>query len=97
MKNNILNKVKQFIEGNFNMLQDDLLGKPTYYKEQIYYRTSKCSDCYVKGKCKQCGCSLPGKHYVTKSCNPERFPDLMTIDEWEKYKKDNDINIDLDG
>lgn len=88
--------IKQYIEGNLNMLQDDLLGKPIYYKEQILYRASKCEDCYEKGKCKECGCALPGKHYVKEACS-DRFPDLMNKKDWEQYKIDNSIEIKLNG
>lgn len=94
---NLMNKVKQFVEGNLNLIYDDLIGKPIYYKEQIFYRASKCQDCHRIGVCLQCGCSLPGKHYVAKSCNGGvRFPDLMDEESWEKYKKENDIQIKLD-
>lgn len=91
----LLNKMKQYVEGNFNMIQDHLIGKPQYYKEQIAYRASKCKDCYKIGRCKECGCNLPGKHYVEQSCNDgKRFPDLMNESDWEKYKEENNINID---
>jgi hypothetical protein len=91
-----INNIKQFIEGHLNKLEDDLFGKPSHFKEQVLYRASKCEDCYRIGKCLTCGCNLPGKHYVTKSCNNGlRFPDLMEAEEWEQYKIDNDIKIDL--
>lgn len=93
----VFKKVKQFIEGNLNMLEDDMFGKPQYYKEQILYRASKCQDCYRIGKCLNCGCSLPGKHYVKESCNNGlRFPDLMEEEDWIKFKEDNNIEIKLD-
>lgn len=90
-----MNKIKQFIEGNLNMLVDDVFGKPLYYKEQILYRASKCEDCYDVGKCKECGCKLPGKHYVQESCNLQRFPDLMDEAEWKQFKDENEITIKL--
>jgi hypothetical protein len=47
-----------------------------------------------KGKCAYCGCKVPGKLYVKKSCNKgERFPDLMSTELWEKFKKNNNITI----
>lgn len=92
----MLKKIKQYIEGNLNMLEDDMFGKPLYYKEQILYRASKCEDCYARGKCYKCGCDLPGKHYVTESCNDGvRFPDLMNEADWNKYKEENQININI--
>lgn len=90
-------KIKQFVEGNLNKLEDDLIGKPEYYKEQIIYRASKCSDCYEKGECSVCGCALPAKHYVAESCNDgERFPDLMNEEDWEAYKKEHDIKVTIE-
>lgn len=89
-----INNIKQFIEGNTNLLYDAVIGKPKYYQEQIVYRASKCSDCLEDGKCVYCGCDLPGKHYVKKSCNNgERFPDLMDEKEWEEFKEKNKIEI----
>jgi hypothetical protein len=89
-------KIRQYIEGNLNKLEDDLFGKPLYFKEQILYRASKCEDCYRLGRCLNCGCELPGKHYVKESCNDGiRFPDLMNEEEWENYKKENKIEIVL--
>jgi hypothetical protein len=60
--------------------------------EQIAYRKLQCTDCWEKGKCQHCGCSLPGRWYSTPSCNGgERFPDLMSEENWIKYKQDNNI------
>lgn len=93
---NLKKKIKQYIEGNLNMLQDDLFGKPLYFKEQVLYRASKCEDCYRLGKCLYCGCELPGKHYVKASCNDGlRFPDLMNEEDWNKYKEEQGIDINL--
>ena len=94
MKHKInLNNIKQYLEGNTEMLKDKLGLQPDYYKEQIAYRMLQCKDdCVPKGECLYCGCSLPGKMYVTQSCNyGSRFPDLMNEDNWNKYKKENEI------
>ena len=51
-------------------------------------------DCLKSRQCIYCGCSVPGKLYVSKSCNGgERFPDMMDSEEWEKYKKEKNIKI----
>jgi hypothetical protein len=48
------------------------------------------------GYCIECGCSVPGKLYVKESCNSgKRFPDLMSREDWEKYKSDNNIIVEL--
>lgn len=88
-----LNNIKQYIEGNVQMYFDSLGMKPDWYKEQIAYRMLQCKDdCGISKRCKYCGCDYPGKLYVEESCNNgERFPDLMNKRDWEKFKKDNNI------
>ena len=87
-----LTNVKAFVEGYTKMGYDKIIGLPIHIQEQIQYRESKCPDCLEAGECKVCGCSVPGKWFVTKSCNNgERFPDLMNKEEWEEFKaKQND-------
>jgi hypothetical protein len=55
-----------------------------------------CKDeCVDLGYCVYCGCDIPGKLYVKDSCNGgERFPDLMNKKDWEKFKLDNEINLE---
>ena len=67
---------------------------PKHYKEQVAYRLQICQeDCVSTGKCKECGCPTRKKVFVRESCNKgERFPDLMPPDQWEEYKKNNDIS-----
>jgi hypothetical protein len=91
----MLGKVLQFFEGNLKMLGDNFNLLTQHQKEQILYRLEICkSDCVINKKCVYCGCSVPGKLYVKKSCNNgERFPDIMEQEEWEKFKKDNNIKI----
>ena len=44
------------------------------------------------GTCRECGCSIPGKWFVEKSCNNgKRFPDLMDKFKWDEFKKKNNI------
>jgi hypothetical protein len=92
--------IKQYLEGNTNMLLAKLGQKPQWYLEQIAYRTLICKDdCWKVGTvkngprhCQSCGCDLPGKWYVTKSCNGgKKFPDIMNEPEWVQYKKENGI------
>lgn len=92
--------IKAFIEGYSKLAYDKLVGLPIHLQEQILYRESKCQDCVTvghkdvgPGSCKHCGCSTPGKWFVTKSCNGgERYPDLMGSEEWKKFKLDNNID-----
>lgn len=87
--------IMSFIEGNVKMLGDRLGSLPEYQREQVIWRSEICKDdCLVEGRCKYCGCSVPGKLYVTTSCNSgERFPNMMVEEEWVKYKKENNITI----
>ena len=84
-----------FFQGNIRMLGDRFGQLPQYKKEQVLYRMEICKDtCVPKGKCKHCGCSVPGKLYSSKSCNKgELFPDLMSPYDWEMFKKENNIKI----
>jgi hypothetical protein len=88
-------KIFQFIEGNLKLLGDKMHLLPKHEREQVLYRSMVCkNDCVKLGYCKYCGCSIPGKLYVTTSCNNgELFPDLMGEADWEKYKTENNIEI----
>lgn len=90
-----LKNIKAFIQGNVRMLGDKWDLVDPHVQEQVAYRGAICKDsCLAKGKCEVCGCSVPGKLYVTKSCNKgSKFPDLMGKEDWEKYKKENNIEI----
>ena len=87
-----LKNIYSFIQGNLQMRLDGMGLKPKYYQEQIAYRMLQCQDCVKAKKCKECGCNLPGKLYVDKSCNNgERFPDLMNEEDWLIYKEEHEI------
>lgn len=90
-------KIYQFIEGNLKMLGDAFDLLPTHTKEQVAYRSEICkNDCMQYGYCVNCGCEVPGKLYVNKSCNGGyRFPDLMEKDEWDKFKIKNNIDLKI--
>ena len=91
-----LTNIFQFIEGNLKMLGEKIHLLPAHEKEQVVYRSMICKDeCVKNGYCKYCGCNLPGKFYSTRSCNKgELFPDLMSKDEWEKFKKERGIILE---
>lgn len=88
-----LTNIASFIEGYTKLGYNKIIGLPKHIQEQVAYRNSKCKDdCIPKGECKHCGCDPIGKHFVNSSCNSgERFPDLMGKEEWEEYKKLNNI------
>ena len=81
-----------FLEGNSQVLLEELKLQPQHLKEQIAYRRLMCKDdCALSNKCIKCGCDFKGKTSVSSSCNPDRFPDLMAGKEWEEYKTKNNI------
>lgn len=92
LKKVTLKNVSAFIEGNTKQVLAGMGLQPKHVEEQILYRASLCSSCITAGKCEKCGCSVPGKLYVAKSCNPEKFPDLMGKTAWEEFKKRNLLN-----
>lgn len=95
MKHKItINNIKQYIEGNSKMFLNKLGFQAEHLQEQVSYRMLQCkNDCVITKECKYCGCDVPGKMYVSKSCNNrDRFPDLMSKLEWEDFKTNNKIN-----
>lgn len=93
LSNITLKNIRNFFEGNITFYQDKILGVPKHIKEQYYYRLFKCKDdCLLSGTCMKCTCPVIKKAYIKQSCNPDRFPDLMSGSDWEKYKVDNNID-----
>lgn len=87
-----LHNIKSFLEGNGQRVLEGLQLQPIHIQEQIAYRRLACADdCAITSECIKCGCDFKGKTSVRESCNPERFPDLMSNSEWIKYKESNDI------
>lgn len=88
-----LNNIKSFIVGNSLYYYDMMIGLPEYYKEQVIYRMDKCKDdCLPNGECIKCGCPTIKKMMNPESCNGgERFPDIMNKEDWEEFKKENNI------
>lgn len=85
-----IGNISSFIEGNAKYFYDNLVGLPQHQKEQVIYRLSKCKDdCVISGECIKCTCPTDKKVFVSESCNPDRFPDMMNEVEWNKFKKEN--------
>lgn len=87
-----LSNIKSYLEGNGQRVLEELKLQPSHIKEQIAYRRLACKDdCAKTNKCIKCGCEFKGKTSVVKSCNEDRFPDLMSKVDWDKFKKENKI------
>ena len=90
--------IKAYFQGNIRLLLDEQFNTlAPHLKEQVLYRANICKDtCIPKKECQYCGCDLPGKFYVTKSCNKgEKFPDLMDEASWTTFKIENNVNLDF--
>jgi hypothetical protein len=87
------NNIKSFVEGYAKYFYDKLVGLPKHNQEEIAWRLSKCQeDCIPNKACVYCSCPPEKKVFVKESCNNgERFPDLRTKEEWEEFKKENNI------
>lgn len=80
--------ILSFLEGNikYNLNKLDLL--PQHIQEQVTYRLYQCKDdCLPNEKCIICSCPPDKKAFTKKSCNPERFGDLMSKERWEEFKR----------
>jgi hypothetical protein len=91
-----LKNILHYLEGNLKMLGDRIYLLSDHEKEQIAYRAMICKeDCVKLEYCVYCGCDLPGKFYVKESCNGgERFPNLMSKADWNKFKIKNNIILE---
>jgi hypothetical protein len=93
MKHKITFKnILQYLEGNTQLILEELSVQPQHIQEQIAYRRLMCKDtCAKTNACAICGCDFKGKTSVKESCNPDKFPDLMGRNEWITFKKENGI------
>jgi hypothetical protein len=91
-----IKNIKDYIQGNLRQLGAKFNLLEPHVKEQIVYRHEICKDtCGRAENCEECGCAYPGKLYVYESCNNgTKFPDIMEIDKWEKFKEENKITIE---
>jgi len=88
-----LSNINNFITGSTRQALDQVGIIAPHVKEQVKYRLATChEDCVPKGACRNCGCTLPGRAFSTPSCDPSRFPDLMTEEDWNNYKQEHEIN-----
>jgi len=90
------NIIFRLTESKLKTLGDNFDSLSTHYKEQVFYRSIICEDCFESGFCRECHCGLPRKWYTHFSCNNgHRFPDLMDNDNWTEFKKNKGMEFFL--
>jgi|SRR5699024_3268563 len=84
-----IKNIYSFIEGNTKHYMEKFNMLSSHIKEQVEYRLEKCKeDCVKTNKCIHCGCPTLKRVFVKRSCNNgERFPNLMSKEDWEEFKK----------
>ena len=96
-KNITAQDVVNYIEGNINYLrsQSSFFKLEVHIQEQATYRSYLCIDCLEAGECKICHCITPNMFYAPKKLDKEdKWGVMLDKDEWEKFKLDNNIDID---
>jgi hypothetical protein len=73
------------------------LSNPVHIDEQSIWRLEqinlKSPKCAENGSCIKCGCFLTEKSFESNGCEEGCYPPLMNSEEWEKFKKINNIKI----
>ncbi len=68
------------------------------FSEQIIYRLNKCPGCVAAKECvegdRPCHCPMPEKALTPLAkCSAGRWPKIMPSEDWNEYKKENNIII----
>lgn len=67
--------IKAYIEGNWNVLKDQMQMLPSEFKEKVEERQKICNVCPSlaedKSKCMKCGCMYPGLTFSQSKICPE--------------------------
>lgn len=95
-----VSNVKGFLQGEIrSFLADmDVLLPDSHIKEQAIWRLHEISEkspqCIKNGECDVCGCDLT-KVYEDRGCAADFpcYPAMRTKEEWEKFKKENNIEV----
>lgn len=66
------------------------------YCEQVVFRSYLCRDCKEAGKCHDCGCEMPlGMHTKDNFCSMGNWFEMLSPEDWEQYKLDNNISLEV--
>ena len=73
------------------------LDNPKHIDEQSIWRLSeikrKSPNCINQMHCVMCGCEINEKSFESSGCEEGCYPEMMDKKTWEKFKKDNKIEI----
>lgn len=68
-------------------------GFQKHNREQILFRIHCCLNCFKNKKCNNCNCNPLDKVTEPISCNKSVFPNILSLDKWENFKKEHNIEI----
>lgn len=64
-----------------------------FQEEQFYYRMFKMDQSCINNKMCPCQCEVPAKQFEDRACEKNCYPAMMSLDEWEAFKKSNNLNM----
>jgi len=86
-----LSNIKGFLQGHYRMFKEEFGILEVHIGEQFDYRLGIMSEeCIKNGEC-PCECPFPAKQIEDRSCEKECYPDMMSKEDWESFKKENNI------
>lgn len=88
--------IKGFLQGNFRKFMEDypgIIGDHIY--EQVQYRLGIMDENCLKNKQCPCTCSVPNKQYEDRQCENKCYGDMLSKENWEQFKKENNITKNL--
>jgi hypothetical protein len=77
--------IEAYIQGNLRYRLRDSLDD--HIKSQIDYRMKVCKPCLDNGSCLVCGCKTPESFYANRACKINKYPQLMSKEDWNTYKE----------
>jgi predicted nucleic acid-binding Zn ribbon protein len=73
------------------------MDNPKHIDEQSIWRLSqvkeKSPECIQHLHCVICGCDIQEKSFENNGCDEGCYPPMMNKEDWENFKKSNQIQI----
>lgn len=87
-----LKNIQAYIQGNLRYLAEqygpEFIRMEQHIREQVMFRKDIARpDCIEDKKCKECHCDIPELFYADKQCGGECYPEMMSKERWEEFKK----------